>query len=120
MKNMITKLLCVAMVLCMVLSLSACGFLVAGTYTLSGAEIQGEEYDADDLESLGLDPDECYIKLEADGTGEVNLFGDEMDIEWKDDEMWPEDDEDDIQEFEIDGKDLILEYEGEKLIFTKE
>lgn len=118
MKNTITKLLCVIMVLSMLFVFAACG--KAGTYVLSGAEIQGEEYDADDLDVLGLDPDDCYIELKSDGTGEVSLFGEEMDIEWEDDEMWPEDDEDDIQEFEIDGKDLILEYEGEKLIFTKE
>lgn len=117
MKNTITKLLCVAMVLCMLLTLAACGN--AGKYVLSAAKIDGEKYDADELEEIGLDPEDCYIELKADGTGEVSLFGDEEDIEWKGNEMWPEDDEDDVQEFDIDGKELTIEMDGQKLIFTK-
>ena len=118
MKNTVTKLLCVLMVVAMVLTFAACG--KAGTYVLSEAKIDGEKYDADELEELGLDPDDCYVELNSDGTGEVCLFGEEVDIEWEDDEMWPEDDEDEVLEFEIDGKELTLEYEGEELIFTKE
>jgi len=118
MKNTITKLLCVAMVLCMLLTFTACG--VAGTYVLSEAKINGEKYDLDEMEDLGIDPDDCYIELKSDGTGEVSLFGEETDIEWEDDEMWPEDDEDDVLEFEIDGDELILEMEGQELIFVKE
>lgn len=124
MKNTVSKLLCIALILCMVMSFAACGLIqglmYAGTYTLTSAEIGGQEFDASSLSYIGMDPDDCYIKLEADGTAEVNLFGEKADMEWEGNEIWLESDPDDKQEFEIDGKDLILAIGTEKRVFTKE
>ena len=118
MKSKAVKLLCLAAVLCMLLTFTACG--TAGTYVLSELEFSGIKYDADDLEELGLDAGDCYIKLNSDGTGTLCLFGECEAIQWEDDRFWLTGEEDDPVPFELDGSRLTIEYEGESLTFTKE
>ena len=120
MKRTITILLTLAMLLSIMLCASGCKILTAGTYYFYEMEEDGETYDADDLEEMGMDPDEfCILELEADGTGTMTFMGEEVDIEWDNKEIWPEDDEDDTIEYEKDGNKIILEIEGTELILKK-
>ncbi len=118
MKNTLKKVLCLALVALMVLGLAACGDV--GKYELEYAVIDGNEYTVEDLAALGLDLDGSYIELEFGGKGEMELMGEESTFEWKDGEIWDEDDEDDVIEYEIDGDELSIEAEGVTFVFVKD
>ena len=73
------------------LALAACGGSgsdaagteeLPGSYTLSAMVRDGEETPAEDialLEEKGLD---CSLTLEADGSGTLDLFGEEKELAW--------------------------------------
>ncbi len=55
---------------------------ITGTYEITAMVTDGEETPSEDLElmkSKGLD---CTVTLEADGTGVLDLFGEETDLTW--------------------------------------
>ena len=142
MSKLTTKLLCLALALCMVLGLAACGKAsdkkddaekettatqqsdktetkLAGTYVLSAAEYEGQTLGKEELDLIGLYDYECYIILEADGTGTLALEGDVDDICWNSQKLWSSADESDSMAFTVNGKTLSVELEGVTLSFTK-
>lgn len=120
MKRTISILLTLAMLLGIMLCASGCKLLTAGTYYFYEMEEGGETYDADDLEEMGMDPDEfCILELEADGTGTMTFMGEEADIEWDSDEIWVEDEKDDAVEYKLSGSKITLEIEGTELTLKK-
>lgn len=115
MKRILSRILCMALMVCMLLTLAGCG--VAGRYVLKEMSYSGISLDA---ETAGLSSDKCYIELKSDGTGVMSLNGKENDMEWKDGQIWIEGEEDNKVDFEIEDDALTLEIEGMKMIFEKE
>lgn len=115
MKKFLSRILCAAMILSLALSLAACG--VSGTYILKEVSYGGITMDA---EEMGFDSEEFYIELAANGTAVFCYGGEEEDMEWKDGEIWPEDDEDSKVDFEVEDGELTIEVEGVEMIFVKE
>lgn len=92
-----------------------CGCSAAGTYNFQCMEADGITYDAASVE----DPEGCYVKLLDDGSGILSIFGEAILIGWEEGKLWPASDPSDAIEFQLSGSTLILEYEGQKLIFSK-
>lgn len=115
MKNTVIKLLCLTLVLSTLLTLSACS-LAFGTYKLDSASMGGLTVS---LETIGMDPDECYLEMTPFGTAVMVFQGEEKDMKYGDGKIWPADDEDDKVNFEIDGDTITIEMSGVKLIFKK-
>jgi len=115
MKKLISCILCAALILSMALTFAGCG--VAGRYVLKEMSYGGVSLSAEDA---GIDPDDCYIELEANGTGTMCMDGEKNDMEWEDGEIWAVGEEDSKADFEIDDGELILEIEGIEMVFEKE
>lgn len=115
MKRTLSFVLCVALTVCMMLTLAGCG--VAGRYVLLEMSYGGISVSA---EEAGMDADDCYIELESDGTAVMALNGEETDMEWEDDEIWAVGEEDSKAEFEIDDDILTIEVEGVEMVFEKD
>lgn len=115
MKKLISSILCAALILSMLLTLAGCGN--AGHYVLKEVSYGGITISA---EEAGLDPDDCYIDLKANGTAVMYMDGEENDMEWEDGEIWAVGEEDEKADFEIDDGELILEIEGMEMIFEKD
>ena len=115
MKKIISRILCVALVACMLLTLAGCG--VAGRYVLKEMSYGGISMDA---ETAGVASGECYIELKANGTGVMCMNGEEADMKWKDGKIWAEGEEDSKVDFEVEDDELTIEIEGMKMIFEKE
>ena len=109
------RTLCLLLIL--VLTLSACS--VGGTYKFVRLETETEVYDVDAVKALGQDPDSCYVSLWADGTGVLSIFGQSVDIEWEDGKLWPGGRPEDALSYQLEGNTISMEYEGEKLVFSK-
>ncbi len=124
MKKTLSMMLVLAMLLSVVLCFTACTASTAGTYYFYKATIDGETYTADDLEDeldgeMDLEDFVC-LELEKDGTGTLTYMGEEIDIEWDDEEIWPEDDEDEAIDYKKDGDEITIKIEGDKLVFKKD
>jgi len=126
MKKSVRMILCLALVLASLFCLVACGggsgskSSVAGKYKFYSMTMEGETFKASDLEDLGMDPDDIYLKLNKDGTGVMVMPGeDEMDMEWEGDEIWPEGEEDEAVEFSVKGGKLTMEQDGVEMVFKK-
>lgn len=115
MKKLISGVLCAALILSMLLTLAGCG--VAGRYLLKEVSYGGISMDAEDA---GMDPDDCYIEMKSDGTAVMCMDGEEVDMQWKDGEIWAEGEEDDKADFEIEDGELTIEIEGIEMVFEKE
>jgi len=115
MKRIFSSILCAALVACMLLTLAGCG--VAGRYVLKEVSYGGISMDAEDA---GMDPDDCYIELKANGTGVMCMDGEEFDMEWKDGKIWPEDEKDEKVDFEVEDGELTIEAEGMEMVFEKD
>ena len=103
-------------ILCVILaSLLLCGCSAAGSYQFERMEIGGTVYEAASLENT----DNCYISLLEDGTGILSIFGEAVLIGWKDNSLWPLSDPADVTVFTLDGSTLMLEYDGQQLVFCK-
>ena len=131
------KLLSLLLALAMVFTLAACGGKsdskkkdkeeeedgIAGKYMLVSVEVDGEEMDEEDmLDEYG---EGSYIEIDEDGTAVMKIDGEKMDMEWEDDEIWPEDDEDEKFALDINEKKGIVTITIEEnaeitMIFEKE
>ena len=135
----LTKILCLLMAICMMLCFTACdeddddkksSKSIAGTYqfyemTQDGETINAaamEEYLEMYAEYMGedLDMDEfCSLKLNKDGTGTLIVMGEEMEMEYDDEYIWPEGEEDEKVEYTFKNGKLTMEQDGAELIFKK-
>lgn len=55
---------------------------IAGEYEITAMVSDGKETSSEDLELLKSKGLTCTITLESDGTGVLNLFGEESDMTW--------------------------------------
>ena len=87
----------------------------AGRYNLVGMVQDGETIATEDLvtmEELGF---EMFLELKDDGTGEISLYGDTMEITWDDREITSDGE---TIPYEWDGRYLTLEQEGTSITFS--
>lgn len=142
MKKYLRSILCLVLALCMAMCFVACdekddddddkesSKSVAGTYqfyemtqdgetiTMADLEEQLEEY-AEYMEEE-IDMDEfCTLILKKDGTGTLVLMGEEMEMEYDDECIWPVDEADDKVEYTFKNGKFTMEQDGMKLVFKK-
>lgn len=55
-----------------------------GTYTLYSMKSDGETIDWDDLRYMGYQGMKATVELNEDGTGRIDIFGEEHDLTWDD------------------------------------
>ena len=109
------KIFCIALIACLLLALTACG--VSGHYTIKEVSYGGISVSAKDA---GLDTDDNYIDMKANGTAVLCMDGDETDMKWKDGQIWAEGEEDDKADFEVDHNELIIELDEMEMVFEKD
>ena len=121
------RFIALALAIIMVFSLVACSGGAGGggnskpspvgKYTLSGMEEDGQatsQEDLDLLSSLGLT---VTVEVKEDGTGMIDLFGEQLEFTWDDTYITIDDQQ---QTYEFDGTTLSMENEGTKMTFTKD
>lgn len=92
-----------------------------GSWELSGGTLDGEELTdeyMDMLKEWGLN---CILILDEDGTGVLDMFLEVADLKWeaKDATTVTITAEDESHDLKLKDDKLVLEVEGDKLIFTK-
>lgn len=115
MKRTLSIVLCVALIVCMVLTMAGCG--VAGRYVLVELSYSGVSVSAEDA---GMDADNSYVELESDGTAVLCLDGDKTDMLWDDDQIWAAGKEDSKAALTVDDGVLTIEVDGIEMVFEKE
>ena len=133
----LTKILCLLMAICMMLCFTACdeddddkksSKSIAGTYQFYEMTQDGETITKADLEEQleaagmadAIDMDEfCYLELNKDGTGTLILMGEEMEMEYDDEYIWPVDEADEKVEYTFKNGKLTMEQDGTELVFKK-
>ena len=124
----LTKILCLLMAICMMLCFTACdedddkksSKSMAGTYQFYEMTQDGETITKDDLAAYVDDIDEfCYLELNKDGTGTLVLMGEEMEMEYDDEYIWPEGEEDEKVEYTFKNGKLTMEQDGPERVFKK-
>ena len=127
MKKTMKLALCLILVLSTVLCMAACGGddkdSIAGRYVVysmdtEGMTIKGETLTAA-LSAMGMSADDMYIQLNADGTGEMSVFGETAEMAYADGKIWSIDEPEEKVDFTVSGGKLTLEVEGNKMVFTK-
>ena len=120
------KVLALLLIAVMVFALTACSGggggkadkpSPVGTFTLSGMSEDGEETSQEDLDllaSLGLS---VTMEIKEDGTGVLNLFGEEMEFTWDADNIIVEGEK---QPYTFDGTTFTMESDGTSMTFTKD
>ena len=137
MKKFMRGMICLMLALCMVMCFAACekdeddkksSKSVAGTYQFYEMTQDGETITMADLEEQldaagmagEIDMDEfCYLELDKDGTGILVLMGEEMEMEYDDEYIWPVDEADEKVEYTFKSGKLTMEQDGMKLVFKK-
>lgn len=114
MNKLISRALCVVMLLSLLLTFAACG--VSGHYELKEVSYSGLSLSA---KEAGFDTENYYIDLNANGTAVMCMEDEKQDMEWKDGQIWAVGEEDAKADFEIDDDELILEIEGMEMVFEK-
>jgi hypothetical protein len=110
------RILCLAMVLCCILSLAACS-LAFGKYELDSASMGGMTLTAEMFkEYMG----ECYVEMTPFGTAKF-AYGDEvLDMKYANGKIWPvEEGEEEAVNFKVEGNKISMEMDGMELIFKK-
>ena len=115
MKKTISRILCAAMLLSLLLTLAACG--VSGKYVLKKVSYAGISMDAD---TVGFESEKFYIELFSNGTAVMCYNGETEDMEWKDGQLWSVDDKDSKVDFTLEDDELIIELEDVEMVFVKE
>lgn len=110
------KILCLALVVCCIMSLAACS-LAFGKYELDSASAGGMTLTAEMFKDyMG----ECYIEMTPFGTAKFCMDGELMDMKYGNGKIWPvEEGEDEAVNFEVKGSEIIMEMDGMELIFKK-
>lgn len=114
MKKTISRALCAALVLCILLTMAACG--QSGRYVLTKASYFGITVDASEL---GLNTEGVYIELKFNGTGVICGGGEEYAVGWDSDSIWPLEDKSQTIDMVLEDGTLTIDYEGIGLIFEK-
>lgn len=109
------KLLCIILVLCTLLSLTACG-IAFGTYKLDSASMGGLTVSPGEM---GMDTDEYYLEMTPFGTATFVFQGKEQEMKYGNGKIWPVDEEDEAVNMEIDGNAITLEMDGLEMVFKK-
>ena len=110
------RILCLAMVLCCILSLAACS-LAFGKYELDSASMGGMTLTAEMFkEYMG----ECSVEMTPFGTAKF-AYGDEvLDMKYANGKIWPvEEGEEEAVNFKVEGNKISMEMDGMELIFKK-
>lgn len=115
MKKIISRVLCIAMILSLLLTFAACG--ASGTYSLEKVSYGGVSLDA---EAAGFEDGKFYIELSSNGTAVMCFNGEKEDMEWEDGQIWAVDEPDGKVPFELDDDELIIEIEGVEMVFVKD
>lgn len=109
------KILCTALIACLLLALTACG--VSGHYTIKEVNYGDISVSA---KEAGLDIEKNYIDMNANGTAVLCINGDKTNMNWKDGQIWSEGEESDKADFEIEDNELIIELDKMEMVFEKE
>ena len=123
----ITKILCLALALCLAFALGACKKDPAPTtelpkdtaviYYLSGVVYGEDVYGLDQMQIS--EPSECYIYFEPNGFGILCIDTWETYFEYADGQLWDEIDPSTKVNYSILGDALTLEQDGYKMVFTQ-
>lgn len=135
MKNTARKLLCAALALGILFCFCACGNgkekaeeeapvikkNATGRYELTKIEwedgtIASGEALQDSEDAMG----DMYVKLYSDGTATLSLFGQVMDMEFSEDEMWQTDYENNSYDFSVRNGKVILKDGDDTYTFVKD
>lgn len=127
MKRTMKMALCLALVLGLLVSMSACDILGgnsdAGTYKLSSMEMMGMTLDVEALKTnFGMSDEDLdmYVELRKDGTATMKANGEEVEMGWADGEIWPVEEPEEKATFTIEEGVLTMDIEGIKMMFTKQ
>lgn len=144
MKKYLRTILCLVLALSMAFCFAACSdsdkdkdededeaeSSAAGTYyfyemtddgeTISVADLEAqlEEYAEYMEEEISLE-EFFYLELNKDGTGKLCMMGEEMEMEWDEEHIWPVDEADEPVEYTISGKKLTMSQDGTTIILKK-
>ena len=131
MKKFLRSILCLMLALSVVFCFAACSSTndddeededdLSGTYIVYKFTYDGESYTAAEMEDL-LDmdlEDVGCLELKKNGTGTLTIMEESQDIEWDEDKIWPEGDEDDCIYIDIDGDKITIEIDGDEMVFKK-
>lgn len=127
MKRTMKMALCLALVLGLLVSMSACDVLGgnsdAGTYKLTSMEMMGMTLDVEALKTnFGMSDEDLdmFVELRKDGTATMKANGEETEMKWADGQIWPVEEPDDKVTFTIEEGVLTIDIEGVKMTFTKQ
>ena len=122
MKKFMRGMLCLMLVLCMMMCFAACDEekrdkSIAGTYYFLEMTIDGETYDREMMEEIGMDYKDMYIKFNKDGTGKLVTDDSTEEFEWDDEVI-----DDGIEPIEYTYKNnkITIEYEGVEMVFERD
>lgn len=136
MKKYLRGILCLVLALCMAMCFVACDDSdededdVVGTYYFYEMEQDGETITAADLEEqlesyaeymeeeISMS-DFFYMELKKNGTGVLCMMGEEMEMEWDEDFIWPEGEEDEKVEYTFKNGKFTMEQDDTKIVLKK-
>ena len=92
-----------------------------GSWKLSGGTLEGEELTDEYMEMFEEWGLSCILVLDEDGTGSLDLFSEVSDVKWeaKDATTATITADGDSQDMKLKDGKLVLEADGDKLVFTK-
>lgn len=111
------RITALALVLVLIFALAACGGkggAVPGTYKLTGMMQDGEDLSEQiaAMEALGM---EITLVLKEDGTGYLNMLGEQADLTWDAKSITVEGD---AEPYTVDGDSLTLKEGNTSMTFT--
>ena len=111
------KVLSMILVLSMVFVLVACGGKrAAGEYVLKTMTMDGQEMKMEDLSALGVSADSFKLVLNEDGTGLLEVMGQEQKLTWNDKSLTAEGESID---YTLSGNELTMEQDGNTMVFVR-
>lgn len=92
-----------------------------GSWKLSGGTLEGEELTDEYMEMFEEWGLSCILVLDEDGTGSLDLFSEVSDVKWeaKDTTTATITADGDSQDMKLKDGKLVLEADGDELVFTK-
>lgn len=113
MNKCMMRILSIALLLCLLFCLTACG--TSGHYVLTEMAHGGVNVSAEDA---GYE--QSYLEMNSDGTAVLCLDGELINLSWQDEQIWATGEERTKASFEVRGSVLTLNVEGIELIFEKD
>ena len=125
-KNRVKKIIALLMAMTMLLALCSCGGSnkqgneaapEVGYFVFEFMEDESGKITKKDLAAVGMDTDEFYLVMEADGTGYLVMPGEDAEFfTWADGKMKSGDDE---FPYTVDGDTITFEEDSTKIAFTR-